>query len=613
MSEATQRSFFSRMRHTPMRDALRGRITGRLDVEYRLVTSGLPIPAQALIRRVVKRTRLWRIERVEVVDELIAHFLDGIDAGEPVDELIASFGDERAAARLIGRAKRRNRGVVWQALIALRWLACGIIVFYLLSAIYFYSGSPSINVNYVDRLNAPLKDAPADRLAWPLYRQAIPALRGERRINDEGDALLDAKPGSPYWPEAVAWLQSRKQAIELVRQAAQKPTLGFVYGPEGSQRDPDLWPRSDDWKTDADPLLADVLMPNLQDFRQIARVLHADARLAREQGDTARVMRNAETLGKLAGHVREGEVLVAHLVGLGIRHLMLDVIEEALNDSARNPLAPDNLQRLAHQLAHPTTAAELMSFTGDRMAIRDIIQRIYTDNGDGDGRLTPEGARLLKSFMVSHGGFPASWLEPLKVALTTPLLPVLSASRPELTAASERLFDIADANLAHPMRETDWAAYDQQIQSWQESAVDRIQFEPLRQWVRRGMIIAGLSGAQATAERYLGRRDGMLVALALEVYRQRHGDYPSALNDLVPALLPQVPADRITGGPLHYRIVDTKALVYSVGADRDDDEGRPARKRSGEPEPTLAARWHMSAGTAPDGDWVLYSPQPESE
>ncbi|MDQ3440079.1 MAG: hypothetical protein M3478_06980, partial [Planctomycetota bacterium] len=210
MSEAIRSTLFRRMRHTPLRDALRGRVTGRLDVERRLEASGLPAPAQDLIRRVAKRTRLWRLERVEVVDELIAHFDDGIALGESPERLVSSFGDERAAARLIARAKRRNRGIVWQALVVLRWLLVAFIAFYVISGIYFYSGRPSINVNYVERLNAPLRNVPAGDLAWPLYRQAIPSLRTARtRINDAGDSLLDALPGTPHWPEAAAWLQSQ--------------------------------------------------------------------------------------------------------------------------------------------------------------------------------------------------------------------------------------------------------------------------------------------------------------------------------------------------------------------------------------------------------------------
>src|SRR5688572_3317472 len=124
MSDALQKpTFFRRMFHTPMRDALCGRITGRLDVNGAIESSGLPQAAKDLIRRVVRQTRLWRIERADVASELIAHFADGVEAGQSVEELVASFGDERGAAKLIRRAKRRNRPLPWHAMV---WAGRGV-------------------------------------------------------------------------------------------------------------------------------------------------------------------------------------------------------------------------------------------------------------------------------------------------------------------------------------------------------------------------------------------------------------------------------------------------------------------------------------------------------
>ena len=112
------------------------------------------------------------------------------------------------------------------------------------------------------------------------------------------------------------------------------------------------------------------------------------------------------------------------------------------------------------------------------------------------------------------------------------------------------------------------------------------------------------------AERYLGDRDGLLVGIALEAYHRRHGRYPATLGELTPDLLPAVPADRITGDPVRYRLVDGEPIVYSVGADRVDDGGRPAD--NGGPlavdplrvRTDAAASWGVSAADAPRGDWV---------
>jgi hypothetical protein len=64
-----------------------------------------------------------------------------------------------------------------------------------------------------------------------------------------------------------------------------------------------------------------------------------------------------------------------------------------------------------------------------------------------------------------------------------------------------------------------------------------------------------------------------LVALAAERYRQKFGDWPKALADLVPQYLAAVPLDPFDGKPLQYRRTNTGAIIYSVGEDGRDDGG----------------------------------------
>lgn len=77
---------------------------------------------------------------------------------------------------------------------------------------------------------------------------------------------------------------------------------------------------------------------------------------------------------------------------------------------------------------------------------------------------------------------------------------------------------------------------------------------------------------------------------------------------MTPALLREVPLDQFTGKPLLYKVVDGRPVVYSVGADLDDDGGQP-------PGPGYAP---MSVAGSddeqpPDGDWILWPPQKSDE
>jgi predicted permease len=72
-----------------------------------LAESGLPEDLAKRIAVVLRESRLSSEKQVDVVRELIAHFEDGLSAGNSVQDLLRDFGDERIAARLITRNKRK--------------------------------------------------------------------------------------------------------------------------------------------------------------------------------------------------------------------------------------------------------------------------------------------------------------------------------------------------------------------------------------------------------------------------------------------------------------------------------------------------------------------------
>ncbi|MFG0259215.1 MAG: hypothetical protein ACF8LK_02590, partial [Phycisphaerales bacterium JB041] len=110
-------TFRRRAAHTPARDWIRGRVTGRLDWRADLARADLPAPVTSLITAVVRRSRLWRLERADLARELIAHFADALAAGTPEDHAVRDFGDTAQAARLIRRAKKRGRHWSYRAFI----------------------------------------------------------------------------------------------------------------------------------------------------------------------------------------------------------------------------------------------------------------------------------------------------------------------------------------------------------------------------------------------------------------------------------------------------------------------------------------------------------------
>ncbi len=628
MSETAQSSqdrptFWQLARHTPMRDAIRGRLTGRLDYDRAIERSGLPVAARDLIRRVVRKTRLWRIEKADVAVELIAHFADGIDAAQTPTELIAAFGDERRAARLIRRAKRRGRGLAWHAMVFARRIVLVLLVIYALLAIRFYIGKPSPSVDYIAEANKSIANVPQEQRAWPIYRRAMIAGGLQPRIQQpKGSPVnfeFDARPGERNWPACAAWLKQHADALEIARTAADKPSLGLPLASRGQENDPALTepalPAGAVNPNDLDPDAAAVGPLNrvsqlhLVVLRTLGGALTADVYLAIEQNDPDRAIGDVSAVHSMAAQLREEQVVDALLsTSVSFRESAVDAAH-ALMASRADTLLPLQLQRLAHVFAGENDAHDVIGLTGARAYSTDLIQRVYTDDGNGEGRITPAGIKALSAgapapFVPDRVLKSLDFFNDRKRALRTyhavagPVMPTYFASRREATGELTRLFDLAEANLNKPIRDARWDAYLREAQRVGGSPGRAVVFAP------------AADSFHVAAEQYLGRRDGLIVGVAIESYRRSHdGRMPGSLAELAPGLLPNVPLDRMTGQPLHYRIKDGKPIVYSVGDDNDDDGGVMPLDSSGNPADWVVAQWPHRGEPARDGDWVLY-PRP---
>ena len=608
MTDRIEMSLGRRLRYTPFRDVIRGRISGRLDWRGRLAAANVPAEAREIIARVVKRTRLRRLEKAAVANELIAHFLDGLAGGAAVGQIISTFGDERQSAKLIRRAMIRKRPLAWHVW---RWSCRGfaaLVALYAVMAIPFFFSHPSPSVDYLAQLNQSQAGLAESDRAWPIYEKAVLALRDQPPIEGEETKQFPAWLGGPLADQdssaAVDWLRRHAVDVEEIRRGTEKPALGFVLGPEGSINDDPLWPgmgsRSKE-KFEKNPMLINVLLPQLNYVRVLANVLGADARLARREHDTGRSDRDIHAALNLAGQIRRNDGLViTGLVAIGVDSLALDMLDRALATDPR-ALSGEELIRLAHQLSGPQSAADFISLDAERMIFEDVIQRVYSDDGHGDGHITARGFGISMLLLQSEGGATAG-ANPKAVIvayLAGPAMVVSSASRQELLAKYNQMMDAQEGMLRVSIRNTDTRSLSDMKQSLGG---------PVSATLRYGILptmFFTFGAAERSAERYLGRRDGIVTAIALELYRRQHGDYPKRLDELTPLLLPAVPADRITGDPIKYRLVNGHPLLYSVGDDRQDDGGVPPMTADG-PDYSGAARWPLPGQTVTRGDWVLY-------
>jgi hypothetical protein len=607
-----------------------GRGTSRPGARSIIAASSLPEELKVGVLKVVRRTRLWSPEQADVSRELVAHFADALEAGATPERALRDFGDPARAARMIRRAKIRNRPLAWQAWVRV-WQGIGVfaaalLVAYGALAARYWTGSPELSRNYVGEVNARALASPEPDRAWPLYKRAILASVAQPPGFYEGVDWHVLSPSHPRWGEVVTYLRAIEPTLELTRAAAERPVFGMPLVDSGDPDvhahtykrfgDPDLVYRPE--KPRENPPLFELLIPELSEMRRLARNLQADARVAAAEKDGARVVADVRAIVGIAEHLMQPPLPILSLVGLTAFGGAVRTTGDILRDDP-GALSDSQITALAHTLASFRGGGPLQPDLDHTLLFRDVLQRVYTDD-NGDGRLTPEGLRFLTRYeTVDSGDYPRGrrYVPPWGFALW---------GMPH-TTYRDRLMDVGGPVLGATMtgrrdaesefrRVLEFYRQEQSLPSWERtSAADRelLSLMVSEEWRGRYWPVAVMLPAYgafiAAGESATMRRDAVLVALALELWRRGHGGYPEFLEHLTPRYLPAVPPDRFDGSPLRYLLEGGRPVLYSVGADRKDHGGVPPA----EPVHDLVVQDFRiprdRAGTIAQGDWVLWGRQ----
>lgn len=587
--------------------------------------AGLPATLGELVLAVTGKCRLWNSERTEVARELCAHFLDGLEAGASPAELAASFGDPRHAAKLITHSRKRLRPLWCRAsrasLRGLGGLLLGCFVLYAILAARFFLVNPTVKRNIMMELNAPvLQTAAADR-AWPLY---IKARVQFGQIPESIQNLDPRRPGDKGWDEMTAWLDSKQGAMDTVRSAAAKPVLGYVYS---ADTDPEFGRaieltspgyvhqvRPD---TPENPMLIGVLLPHLGEMRRYARWLASDASLAASRGDGARFLTDVNAMLGMASQALDEQFLISDLVGLAIGDLTMEVVRR--NADRDGLLSSAELRDLAHTVSAFAGGRIAIDAAPELLGIEDILQRYFSDDGQGDGRFVggPHMEKMYEEWGIARpAGLPL-------LRAVQPVQSALMPSRAKIMDRARRLVAAAHADDALPPWRHDERTSDGAYRTLMESGLYDV--VPFLRSMQSGVDDGPFLSACVARDIFEARRETVLTILAMEAFRRARGAWPTRLEEMVPAFLPRVPRDPFDGAPLRYKPAAAGGglpTLYSVGADGVDDGGVPPSTRKGRQNAhsLRLLRLFRSGGVAPTtaeqhvldgarGDWVLW-PEP---
>jgi hypothetical protein len=544
--------------------------------------SAIPEASKTIVRAIVGQTRLRRSERAELARELCSHFEEGIAAGAEPNVLAMEFGDPKRAAKLIRRAVVRKRG--WADQVVRRFkqgmAVAGVLAlgWYGVMFVRYNFGEPVLSRNYTAEYNAEVARVPESDRAWPMYadllRRWTPYAPEIREKN-----YFESKPGEEGYEAMMANIKPNLPLLPVLREAAARPSLGLPMSMavdpavlDYQRRAGTLDANLPSMQTDSEnPALIAIPLPHLGLMRVFARTLAFDAAEAIRAGDGPRVEANVRAMLGIGSQTGGTGILINDLVSIAIVALGYDTISDCLYG---HPELLDDaaLKRIAHAASSiPPSISAGMGL--EREMFMDVVQRVYSDNGRGDGVIVNRGLRDFGALMgdgVSDSNLmmQSNALPIFGRNLLGPVAAGFYAGRKDLTSMYDRMVTNVERVGALPMWE------------WPEDFEGDAEYERLptiekQRYLLLGMMMPALGKAIQAPQAAMQQRDGVLTAIALELHKRRHGKYPATLAELTPDLLPAVLPDRIDGRPIRYKIVDGRPLLYSVGVDRIDDGGVP--------------------------------------
>lgn len=594
-----------------------------------IARSNLPIDIQSLIALVIQKSRLMRFEKIEVVVELIAHFEDGMEAGLSHTQMISRFGDPAITATLIHNAKKRNRPIMFKIAQIFGWIIVASISSYAGLWAYYHSGVPSPKTDYLPQLNKIALSVDPTESAWPIYRETwskfdfsegagfYRKISDEMFVGDKENRRL-VQPTDEKWSSAVDKLGEWEELLDCFRAAAEKTHLGLALqtSPKNYSEEDRLalFPgykkltreeyqaKMESEETEGSIVM--ILLPHIQSFRSAARLLIVDNRLAVQQGDSARAIENLNAIFGLARHAADSNFLVGSLVGFSIGRMGFDALEEILTNGSE--LFDDADLFEIQKIIERTDVDNWLHLDGERVMAHDLFQRIFTDDGNGNGRMTPEGMLILESVWgmkqeLWSKHYP-EFTTVLYVAqnLAQPGMALVSANRKQTTEIYDACMDLIEEDIDKPFWESEVFEFDDFIES------NERKYHVLK------LILPSVSQIQNNMHKLIGRKQAALAAVTSHRFYGRNGYWPESVAQLSPEFVSDPPFDPITGATLRLKPGDGGPVFYSVGNDRDDDDATPQTvKYPNQQQPEIIDDFHLflrRAGESQlyEGDWILW-------
>lgn len=335
--------------------------------------------------------------------------------------------------------------------------------------------------------------------------------------------------------QAEAWLASNAEALKFFEQGSRKP----YYWPEydyGQER------------------IASFSSPHLKEIRCLGVALAERALVIAAQGRYREAIDDVLTCYRVGRHHLQCRDTVSQLMGVGIYGLASQTARTVLYEEDISPELMTDLQERLEKLA--AEQAIRFDVRAEQFLPLEAIQRLFTDDGRGGGHI-PE--RAFPEIEHTFG-------EMLKAA-DSDISEWRKLDRRRVTEDVRRYYRAFE-------EATSLAPWDYERNAGEvKSTIERItKSDPLIRMFSINLRVMHFS-ARARAD-----LDSVITILAILRYKADRQEFPESLELLVgEGYLKKIPRDPFSSGALIYKRTTDRFLLYSCGADFDDDGGMPSK------------------------------------
>ena len=472
---------------------------------------------------------------------------------------------------------------------------------YLLDAFRIWNAVPVVSVDHFAEINAAARlVAPGER-AWPGIRDAVSRLGDATPPPEDAEAVPPARRsrwiaqvmddsagfGLPPWREvrstdledtvepSVAFMDAFEVERRSLLEALERPFRGFELtltrdrDPEARVFFGETAPAGPSASVLEDGLLF-ATVPHLQTYRTAARMLDWDARRAAIRGDGDRILADLAGMLALGEGVRRPALLVNQLVGQAIDVLAFDLVLDLLSQTP-GALDDRQLRILETTLAALPAARFKASLDLERATFDDTIQRLYSDDGGGDGMLLLRHADRIGAAGGITGGTTAP---PIATFLLGPVVGRFGLSRAQATGIYHETLDAWEAA-------GDAAPHEVDRRVFEMAAGRSVEALDTTGYFSIAALIPSISPVWNAGTSVGLHADLALMVCRLESMRRDGVPWLEGFERLVAS--DDAVRDPFTGEPVRFGILEGRPTVWSVGPDLEDDAAAPIQ--DGRPEP----------------------------